>query len=99
MRVRSHAPISLGREFSELRDELARFVEEFFGPVAPHPIFQDLQVAWFRGQIRYGHLMGTPRSLDWLAIYKLRAGPAFWTAQNNHRPRRTSRRVLGARGL
>jgi len=42
MRVGSHAAVALGRQFFQFCNQSAILVEEFFGLVTLHPVFQKL---------------------------------------------------------
>ena len=44
MGIGAHSPGAFGREFRQFRNELSTLVKQLFGPVAPHPIFENLQM-------------------------------------------------------
>ena len=42
--IRAHASFALGRKFGQFRFQAALLIEEFLRPVAPQPVFQQLEV-------------------------------------------------------
>ena len=94
MRIRPHAPITLGSEFGKLWEKCASGVKQLFGLVAVHPLFEQgdmlRRVHGFNGD-----LMRAPGALGLFAIDELRSGPALRRAQDDHRPGRP--RLIAAR--
>jgi hypothetical protein len=43
VRIHAHAAIALRRQIGDMRQQTAVRVEEFFGFVAAHPVFEDFQ--------------------------------------------------------
>ena len=70
--------LPLGGKIGDVRQQAAVGVEELFGFVAAHPVFEDFQVAGFFVQLGEGDLMGAPGAFDGFAVDDLRAGPALW---------------------
>ena len=70
MRVGSHAAPARRRQRCKFLPEFAIFIEQLLWTVAPHPLFELLEVL---GILEVGnrHLMGTPRPLDRLAVDEL----------------------------
>ena len=77
VRVRAHSPLALRRKFSQFRIQAAMFIEEFLRPIAPQPVFQQLEVFGMGGRVGQRHLMRTEGTFDLKAIDHLRSGPAL----------------------
>ncbi len=76
--IRAHAPFALGRKFGQFRLQAALLVEEFFRPVAPQPVFQQLEVFGMGGRvIGERHLVRAEGAFNLQAIDHLRPGPAL----------------------
>ena len=88
VRVGSHAAPARRRKCGEFLPEFAIFIEQLLRTVAPHPLFELLEVL---GVLEVGnrHLMGAPRPLDRLAVDELGARPALRGLEHDHRPART----------
>src|SRR5262245_55352336 len=86
MWIRAHAALALGRNLGEFGFEAAAGVEEFFRPIALHPLFQDFYVLGFLVHFAHGHLVRAPGILSTFAVDFLRARPSFGRSQNDHRP-------------
>ena len=76
VRVGSHAAPARRRQRREFLPEFAIFIEQILRAVAPHPLFELLEVLGIL-EVSYRHLMGAPRTLDWLAVHELGARPAL----------------------
>jgi hypothetical protein len=86
VRVRAHPPLALRRERCEFGHQAAFVVEELLGPVAQEPLLELAQVG---GGVPHGghrHLVRAPAVLGLLPVDLLRARPALWGAQDQHRP-------------
>lgn len=70
----AHAPVA--RRASSGGETAVR-VEEFFGPVAPQPVFQHLEVFGIHRRVGDRHLMGAEGALDQPAVDDLRPGPTL----------------------
>ena len=88
VRIRAHAARALGRQFGEFGDEGAVVVEQLLGPVALHPVFEDLEVLRLGGQLRERDLMGAESAFDLHAVDYLGPGPAFGRVEHDHGPQR-----------
>jgi hypothetical protein len=55
--IRARASFGVGRKFGQFRFEVALLIEEFLRPVAPQPVFQQLEVFGMRGRVGEQHLM------------------------------------------
>src|SRR5271169_1666369 len=99
MRIGSHTPVARWRKFGEFRHKFATLIEELFRLVTFHPLLELGQVLWMLCKIRDRNLMCSPGIFDWLAIDDLWPGPAFGSAQNNHRPSRKRRAASAASRL
>ena len=75
--IRAHASFALGREFGQFRFQAALLVEEFLRPVAPQPVFQQLEVFGMGGRVGERHLVRTEGAFDLQAIDDLRSRPAL----------------------
>ncbi len=65
-----------------------RLVEQLLGPVAPEPVFQQLEVFGMRGIHGQRHLVRAKRALDLHAIHPLRPRPSLRRLEDDHRPTR-----------
>ena len=90
--VHAHAAAAFGREIGEVGAEAAFLVEELFGLVAAHPVFEELEVVGLLENLAEGDLMGAPGAFDGLAVDEFGAGPALGGAEDEHGPAR----ALGA---
>ena len=97
VRVRAHAPVALGRQGGELGQQPAVRVEQLLGPIAPHPLFEHVQMVRLGSQLAERHLVRAERAFDRLAVDDLRSGPAFRRAQHDHRPDRPLAKTAAAR--
>ena len=88
MGIRPHAPIALGGKLGELRLQAALAVKELLRPVAPHPVFQKLEVLGMGGRVGERHLVSTKGAFNLQAVYHLWARPALWRIEDDHRPAR-----------
>jgi transposase InsO family protein len=86
--VGSHAAPARWRQRCEFLPEFAIFIEQILRAIAPHPLFELLEVLGIL-EVSNRHLMGAPRTLDSLAVYELGARPALWGLEHDHRPART----------
>ena len=75
--IRAHAPFALGRKFGQFRFQAALLIEEFLRPVAPQPVFQQLEVFGMGGRVGERHLVRTEGAFHLQAINHLRPRPAF----------------------
>lgn len=57
MWIRAHPPFTLGRKLGELRLQAALLVEQLLRPVAPEPVFQQLEVLGMGGRVGERHLV------------------------------------------
>src|SRR5689334_19801594 len=89
MRVGAHAAAAPGRARLELRDERARFVEQFIWLVTLEPALELLEVGWVVVQAGEGDLVGPPEPFLLMPIDFLRPRPSLGGAQHDHRPART----------
>ena len=99
MRVGAHAPVPARGQGLELRHEAPGGVEELLRPVAPHPLFQQLQIHGIVADVGERYLMRTPRPFDLVALDLLGSGPALGRSQDDHRPERTNTVFRCAGGL
>ena len=76
MGIRAHASAPLGRKFGQFRFQAALVIEEFLGPIAPQPVFQQFEVFGLTGWVER-HLVRTEIAFDLLAIDHCRSGPAL----------------------
>jgi hypothetical protein len=81
----------LGASSAKFRFQAALLIEEFLGPVAAQPVFQQLEMLGMRGRIGERHLMRTEGAFDLQAIDDLRPRPALGRIEHDHRPARTLR--------
>src|SRR5215470_2247138 len=88
VRVKPHASISVGSEFSNVLQESTGLIEQFFGAITAHPFFKLPQVCGIFADRWDRDLMRAPKSLNFLSIYLLRPSPSFWATQNDKRPTR-----------
>src|SRR5260370_23504438 len=86
MRIRAHATLALGCQFCQFWSQPSFLVKEFFRVITLHPLFKRSQVVRLLRTLRKGDLMRAKRALDLFAILNLWSRPAFWCAQNDHRP-------------
>src|SRR5665213_985931 len=86
--ISAHAASACRRQRGEFLSELTVFIEQILRPVAPHPLFELLEVL---GILEVGnrHLMGAPSPLDRLAVDELGTRPALRGLEHDHRPART----------
>ncbi len=88
VRIEAHLPVALRRQFEKLRLRPPLLVEEFLGPVALHPLLEDLKVLRLVAHLFHRDLVRAPVALDLLAVNLLRTGPALGSPQHDHRPER-----------
>ena len=62
--IRAHAPFALGRKFGQLRFQAALLVEEFLRPVAPQPVFQQLEVFGMGSRVGERYLVRAECAFD-----------------------------------
>ena len=86
VRIGAHAPLCPGRQSGELCAQPTGAVEELCGAIAAHPVLELPQVRRVAADLRQRHLVGPERTLDGLSVHRLRPGPAFGRAQNDHGP-------------
>jgi len=89
----------LGRELGQLRLEAALVIEEFLGPVAPQPVFQELQVCGMGRGIGERHLMRTEGAFHRHTIDHLRPRRPLGRIKDDHRPAQTRKVAVDARRL
>ena len=77
MRIRAHASFALGRQFGQFRFQAALRIEEFLRPVAPQPVFQQLEVFGMGGRVGERHLVRPEGAFNLQAIDHLRPRPAL----------------------
>ena len=75
--IRAHAPFALGRKFGQFRFQAALVIEEFLRPVAPQPVFQQLEVFGMGGRIGERHLVRPEGAFHLQAVDHLRPRPAL----------------------
>ena len=75
--IRAHASFALGCQFGQFRFEATLRVEQFLRPVAPQPVFQQLQMFGMRGRVGERHLVRTESAFNLQAVNHLRPGPAL----------------------
>ena len=75
--IRAHAPFAFGRKFGQFRFQAALLIKEFFWPVAPQPVFQQLEVFGMGGRVGERHLVRTEGAFNLQAIDHLRPRPAL----------------------
>ena len=85
VRIGAHAAMAGRRERGEFLAEFAAFVEQFLRPVAPHPVFELLQMFGVL-EVRDRHLMRAPGAFDRQAVDEFRPRPALGRAKHDHRP-------------
>src|SRR6266850_1787355 len=86
MRIRAHATIALGCQLCEFWLQSSFLIKKFFGVITLHPLLKRSQVVRLLRKFRKRDLMRAKRALHLFAIYNLWPRPAFWCAQNDHRP-------------
>ena len=86
VRIGAHAAVAFGGGRGEFRPEPSFLCEEFVGPVALHPGFENWNVLGDLVHRAHRHLMGAPIVLGALAIDLLGARPAFRRAEHDHGP-------------
>ena len=79
----------LGRQRLELGHERSARIEQLLGPVAAHPVFEDLQVRRVVPHVGERDLVRAPGPFQLVALELLRSGPPLGRAQHDHRPART----------
>ena len=99
VRIGAHAAAAPRRERLQLGPEPAVGIEELLGLVAAQPALEQLQVGRILTHLRERHLVRPPRALHLVALDRLRPGPPFGRAEDDHRPARPERRVRLARAL
>src|SRR5204863_10222624 len=77
--------------------ETAAAVEELRGLVALHPVFEDVYMRRVLVHLTHRHLVRAPVALGPPAVDFFWAGPAFGSAQYNHRPERPLRETVHTR--
>ena len=90
VRIRAHAPRTGGRQLAELGGKLAVAIEQFLGPLRPHPAFENAELLGILLHIRQRHLVSSPEAFQPVAFDFDRSRPAFGRAQHDHRPARTA---------
>ena len=75
--IRAHASFALGRKFGQFRFQAALLIEEFLRPVAPQPVFQQLEVFGMGGRVGERHLVRAEGAFDLQAVDHLRPRPAL----------------------
>lgn len=86
VRIGAHASRSGGVQVTNGRNRCSTAVEQFFGPVTAHPVFEDASVLVVVADVRKGHLMCPPGPLHGKSVDLHRSGPAFRGTQHDHRP-------------
>ena len=66
--IGAHTPIAFRRQLGQFRYEPAIFIEQFFGLVALHPAFEQLDVIGMLGINQKRHLMRPERALDFQTV-------------------------------
>src|SRR4029077_10393404 len=97
VRIGTHAAGALRGELGPFGSEAAVAVEQFRGPVALHPIFEDAHMSGVLVHLSHRHLMRAPVALGAPAVDLLRAGPTLWCAKHDHRPERAFGETILAR--
>ena len=87
VRIAADPCVSLRGEFFEFRDQAAVFIEQLFRMIALEPFYQNVQMLFLIHHDR--NLVGQEVAFDPLSVHDLRAGPAFGSPKNDHRPYRT----------
>ncbi len=77
VRIRAHAAIAFGRQFGQFGNQPAGVIEQLFGLVASHPLFENREMLGLGAHLAERHLVGAPRVFDGHAVHFLGAGPAF----------------------
>ena len=75
--VSSHPLLTLWRQCSQFRDQLAVFIEQFLWMVGLQPACQGISVFHIFSVDRNRNLVRTEGTFDWFAIPTLRACPAL----------------------
>ena len=86
MRIGTHAPGASRGELGQFGPEAAVAVEQFRGPVALHPIFENTHMSGVLVHLSHRHLMRAPVALGAPAVDLFRTGPPLWCAKHDHRP-------------
>ena len=74
--IGAHATLPLPREIGELGAQFAGVVKQLLWTVALRPFLQDFDMARMT-HIAHRHLIRAPRAFGFLAVHRLRDGPAF----------------------
>src|SRR5262249_40192325 len=82
------------RKLRELLDQLAVLVEQFFGLVAAHPLFEHPEMVGALRQFPERDLVRAKRVLDLFAVDDFWSGPTFGRSQHDHRELRTPRKTV-----
>src|SRR3954471_2510370 len=85
-RIGAHAARPPRRQRRQPRYEAALFVKKLFGPIAPQPGLQDLQVRGVLSHVRYRDLMRAKRVLDGVSVDLTRSGPTLGGAHHDRGP-------------
>jgi hypothetical protein len=93
--IGAHATFPEGSESGEFREQSPLGIEEFLGPIAAEPGFDECEVLWMGGWIGERNLMGAEGAFDLEAIDDLGAGPALRRAEDDHGPLGTGGIAMG----
>ncbi len=101
MRIGAHSSLAGWSERLKIFTQSATLVEQFFRLVTSHPLLKQLQMLRLAARVGDRHLMRAPEALDFQAVDFLWTGPAFGTAEHDHRPfwPLTGRAAVARRGL
>ena len=88
MRARAHAPLAFWRQRGDFALQSSTFIEQLFGLVTLHPLFENLYVSGIAVHFAHGNLMGAPVIFRALAVDLLWTRPAFRATQHDHGPAR-----------
>ena len=75
--IGAHASLALGRQFGQFRFQPALLIEEFLRPVAPQPVFQQLEVLGMGGRVGERHLVRAEGAFHLQAVDHLGSRPAL----------------------
>jgi hypothetical protein len=76
--------------------QAAGLIEQALRLIAPHPVLEDFEMRGIGANLLDRDLMGAPKALHLFAIDFLRARPALWAPQHDHRPARAAAYLAAA---
>ena len=91
VRVGAHPPMPAGCQRPQLGAQRAVLVEQLLGTVTAQPLLKLRAVRGVVVRLGKRNLVCSPGALNLLAVNHLRPGPAFGSAQHDHRPHRPVR--------